>query len=109
MSSVGVNVSSHMPFLLVDALTGNYTAEVYLNGSTTKNCNVTSVSCSASPTEFKCTVSCDPESKPINVSTIRLVIKSGTETLFDTTWSCQNLNNVTSTLTMTISQTITIS
>jgi len=109
MSSVNVSVSNHMPFLLVDALTGNYTAEVYLNGSSTQNCNIKSASCSVSSTEFKCTVACDPQSTPINVSTIRLVIKSGTETLFDTTWSCQNLNNVTGTLTMTISQTITIS
>jgi len=107
--SVSVSVSQHMPFLLVDALLGSYAAEVYLNGSTTQNCNVRSASCSVSSTEFKCTVACDPQTTPINVSSIRLVIKGGTETLFDTTWSCQNLNNVTGTLTMTISQTITIS
>jgi len=109
MSSVQVQVSDHMPFLLVGALTGNYTAEVYLNGSTTKNCSIRGdVSCTVSSTKFECTVACDPQNTPIDITSIKVVVKSGTETILDATWSCQNLNNVTGTIRMTISQTITI-
>jgi len=116
MSSVQVQVSDHMPFLLLDAMLSNYSANVTLNGNT--NCDTSSgkgsVSCAAtSATEFKCTITCTPASTPIDITSISVVVTAynretnSSSAILNTTWSC-SISNVADQIKMDISQTISI-
>jgi len=114
MSSVQVQVSQHMPFLLLNAVASgsvstSTTTVTLVTQSGNVSCNVKSVSCSApSDTQYKCDIVCTPAQTSINVSQIVVVVKdSSGQELINATWNC-SLSNVSSDISMSISQTISI-
>jgi len=111
---MSVTVSDHMPFLLVDARFRNgYNAAVTLNGNV--NCNLSAlVSCTVSTTStssgFKCTITCEPAQKPLDVNSISVKVvdyNDATVEVFNLTSNNCQISNVTS-LTLFLSQTINI-
>jgi len=115
MSSVQVQVSKHMPFLLLDAVVSgsvspSTTTVTLVTQSGNVNCNVKSVSCSApSDLQYKCDIVCTPQvTSPVNVSKITVVVKdSANQELINATWDC-SLSNVSSDMSISISQSINI-